>query len=157
MARAEHCRSGTLAPPRHRDSFSLLGWLSTPLVFNGMLLSQLRCDRQGLTCNQISIDTLGEPLPLVVGNAVALFSPFVYSPLLTYLSGPQDFRWERFDQGIRAVDDSDVAGMTEEQLAQQHDVEEADNDSAFDERMKRASLLATYSSIVSPYFLSHSG
>ena len=96
---------------------------------------------------QISIDTLGEPLPLVVGNATALFSPMIYSPALTFLFGPQDFRWEKFDEGIKAVDDSDVAGMTEAQLAQQHYTEEADVNTGA--KMKRASIVAAVSSIVS--------
>ena len=94
---------------------------------------------------QISIDTLGEPLPLVVGNATALFSPMLYSPVLTFLFGPQDFRWEKFDEGIRAVDDSDVVGITEAQLAQQH----TGADIGTSAKMKRASIVAAVSSIVS--------
>ncbi|GJE91143.1 sodium:solute symporter family protein [Phanerochaete sordida] len=94
----------------------------------------------------LTIDTLGEPLPLVVGNAVSLFSPFIYSPLLTVLFGAQDFRWEKFG-AITAVDDSDVTGITSEQLAEQTKAEEPQMDAATDARMKRASLIAAYWSI----------
>lgn len=72
----------------------------------------------------------------------------IYSPVLTFLFGPQDFRWEKFDEGIKAVDDSDVAGMTEAQLAQQHHTEE-ESDADTGAKMKRASIVAAVSSIVS--------
>ncbi|EKM50427.1 uncharacterized protein PHACADRAFT_104356 [Phanerochaete carnosa HHB-10118-sp] len=93
-----------------------------------------------------TIDTLGEPLPLVVGNATALFSSMVYSPMLTYIFGAQDFKWEKFEN-IVAVDDSDVAGMTKTQLVQQSKVEDPRMDEATNAKMKRATLVAAFSSI----------
>lgn len=86
-------------------------------------------------------------MPLVVGNATSLFSSMIYSPLLTVIFGPQSFRWEKFNEGIKAVDDSDVTGMTETQLAQQEHIEDADMEMST--KMKRASVVASISSIVS--------
>lgn len=70
----------------------------------------------------VSVYTMGNPLPQVVGQVTAMLSPAIYSPLITYLTGPQNFDWDRFKY-IRAVDDSDVAGMTAEQLALQQNAE----------------------------------
>lgn len=86
-------------------------------------------------------------MSLVVGNATSLFSSMIYSPLLTFIFGPQNFRWEKFNEGIKAVDDSDVTGMTETQLAQQEYTEEADMEMST--KMKKASVVASIASIVS--------
>ena len=55
--------------------------------------------------------------------------------------------WEKFDEGIKAVDDSDVIGMTQAQLAQQEHIEGVDAE--ISSKMRRASIMAAVSSIVS--------
>lgn len=67
----------------------------------------------------VTVDTTSAVLPLVVGNSVSLVSGAVYSVLLTFVFGSQEFDWDLLKTGIRAVDDSDVKGVTPEQLAQQ--------------------------------------
>ena len=94
----------------------------------------------------MTIDTLGEPFPLVVGNATALFSPMLYCPLLTYVFGPQDFSWAKFRDNINVVDDSDVAGITADQLAEQSDENKITSEE--NSVMKRAKKTAAAASIV---------
>lgn len=67
----------------------------------------------------VTIATTSEILPLVVGNAVSLISGALYSIICTYAFGPDDFDWERLKTGIQVVDDSDIVGLTAEQLAQE--------------------------------------
>lgn len=95
----------------------------------------------------MTVDTLGEVYPLVVGNATALISPIIYDPFLTYIFGPQNFNWSKFRDDIRVVDDSDVAGISAGQLAQQR----AENELNAEENrsMKKARKTATIASIVS--------
>ncbi|PSR90574.1 hypothetical protein PHLCEN_2v4867 [Hermanssonia centrifuga] len=95
--------------------------------------------------NVITVDTLGSVYPLVVGNATALISPMIYSPILTYVFGPQNFRWSKFRENIYIVDDSDVVGMTEKQLSQQRHEDEITSEGNF--RLKRARTIAAVASI----------
>jgi len=67
----------------------------------------------------VTVDSTSAVLPLVVGNSVSLVSGAVYSILLTYLFGSQDFDWSLLKTDICAIDDSDVKGVTSEQIAQQ--------------------------------------
>lgn len=94
---------------------------------------------------ELSVDNLGSTRPLLVGNVVALLCPILYSPALTYAFGPQNFDWSQFKEKIHVVDDSDVQGMTKEQLAQQReeDVLSPENNA----RMKHARRVATWMSI----------
>ena len=69
--------------------------------------------------------------------------------MLTYMFGAQNFRWEKFEEDIVAVDDSDVAGMTQTQLVQQSEVEDPKEDENTNVKMKRASVVAAFSSMVS--------
>ncbi|KAJ5248716.1 sodium/proline symporter [Penicillium chermesinum] len=55
----------------------------------------------------ISVATLSENLPLVAGNIVALGSPLVLTPLLTFLR-PEDFDWQIFKDGIKRGDDEQI-------------------------------------------------
>ncbi|TFK53821.1 Na+/solute symporter [Heliocybe sulcata] len=94
---------------------------------------------------QLTVDNLGTPHSLLVGNVVALLCPIVYSPLLTYAFGPQDFDWGTLRDKIHVVDDSDVQGMTKEQLEQQREEDAMTPEN--NERMKRSRRIATYASI----------
>ncbi|KAJ9621346.1 hypothetical protein H2203_007398 [Taxawa tesnikishii (nom. ined.)] len=67
----------------------------------------------------VSVATTSNILPLVIGNAVSLVSGALYSIVLTFVFGPDTFDWDLLKTGIRVVDDSDIAGLTAEQIAQQ--------------------------------------
>lgn len=45
---------------------------------------------------------------MLAGNVAALLSPFVFSPLFTFIFGQQNYDWESM-RAIRKVDDSEVA------------------------------------------------
>ncbi|KAE8351153.1 hypothetical protein BDV28DRAFT_150235 [Aspergillus coremiiformis] len=45
---------------------------------------------------------------MLAGNVAALLSPIVFSPILTYVFGPQNYDYESM-RAIRKVDDTDVA------------------------------------------------
>ncbi|KAI9737371.1 MAG: hypothetical protein M1834_009525 [Cirrosporium novae-zelandiae] len=82
---------------------AISSWLGSAYAFEG----------------SVTIATTSTALPLVVGNATSLVSGAVYSILLTFIFGPDDFNWSRFQTEIKVIDDSDVAGLTQEQLAEQ--------------------------------------
>lgn len=62
----------------------------------------------------------------------------IYSPLLTFLFGAQDFRWEAFEDNIKVGDDSTLSDV-------QSNIDKYKPDDA---RMKRSTKIATYASIV---------
>ncbi|KAK9236130.1 Sodium:solute symporter family-domain-containing protein [Lipomyces kononenkoae] len=55
----------------------------------------------------INVTTSGQNNPMLAGNVVALLSPFVFVPILTYLGGPQNYDWESM-KTIAQVRDDDV-------------------------------------------------
>jgi urea-proton symporter len=67
----------------------------------------------------VTVATTNETLPLVIGNAVSLISGALYSIICTFVFGPDTFDWSRFQTELRVVDDSDIKGLTAEQLAQE--------------------------------------
>ncbi|THX18516.1 Na+/solute symporter [Aureobasidium pullulans] len=70
----------------------------------------------------ISIGTLSTAEALLAGQVVALCSPMLFSPAISYMTGPQNFDWTKF-QKIDLVDDSDVPDVNEEVLAQQQAIQ----------------------------------
>ncbi|KAK9319053.1 Sodium/solute symporter [Lipomyces orientalis] len=42
----------------------------------------------------ISVETSGANNPMLAGNVIALLSPVVFVPILTYIGGPQNYDWE---------------------------------------------------------------
>lgn len=89
---------------------------------------------------------MGTPLPQVVGQVTAMISPCIYSPLITYLTGPQNFDWNEFKK-IQAVDDSDVKGMTQEQLSAQQVIDHASPEE--NTKLKHERNIAAWASVVS--------
>lgn len=71
----------------------------------------------------VTVTTTSAILPLVIGNGTSLLSGAVFAILLTFIFGKDDFDWERFKTEIKVVDDSDVAGVTSEQIKQQLEME----------------------------------
>ncbi len=63
----------------------------------------------------LSIDNLGSNMPMLAGNIVALLSPIVFVPILTYAFGADNYDWTSM-AAIKQADDSDpssVAGAIE--------------------------------------------
>ncbi|KAL9109437.1 MAG: hypothetical protein Q9227_005945 [Pyrenula ochraceoflavens] len=67
----------------------------------------------------VTVATTSAILPLVVGNSVSLISGGLYSVLITLIFGPDNFDWNRFKTELKAIDDSDIKGLSAEQLAEQ--------------------------------------
>lgn len=68
---------------------------------------------------EVTIATTSNILPLVVGNGVSLICGALYSIICTFAFGADKFDWERLKTDIQVVDDSDIQGLTAEQLAQE--------------------------------------
>lgn len=73
-------------------AMSLIAWLVTTKTQYGVF----------------TVESTGANYPMLAGNVAALLSPIVFSPVLTYLFGPQNYDYESM-RAIRKVDDSDVA------------------------------------------------
>ncbi|KAJ5183414.1 hypothetical protein N7492_001030 [Penicillium capsulatum] len=71
---------------------SLIAWLVTTKKQYGIL----------------SVTTTGANYPMLAGNVAALLSPIVFSPILTYVFGSQNYDYESM-RAIRKVDDTEVA------------------------------------------------
>lgn len=67
----------------------------------------------------VTVATTSAILPLVVGNSVSLVSGALYSVAITFIFGPEDFDWNRFRTELKVIDDSDIKGLSPEQLAEQ--------------------------------------
>ena len=129
--RAQNKWAITLAPPLGSVT-AIASWLGSAYALEG----------------SVTITTTSQTIPLVIGNAVSLVSGALYSIILTYVLGPQNFDWKILKDGVKVIDDSDVAGVTEEQLQQQLAVEHL---SPQDERaLYRGKIVGTLLAIVSP-------
>src|SRR5438046_2074361 len=71
---------------------SLIAWLVTAKKEGGAL----------------SVDTTGANNPMLAGNVVALLSPLIFIPVLTYAFGVDDYDYESM-KAIRKGDDTDLA------------------------------------------------
>ena len=71
---------------------SLIAWLVTAKTQSG----------------ELTVDSTGANNPMLAGNVVALLSPLVFVPVLTYAFGPQNYDWKSMLM-IRLGDDSELA------------------------------------------------
>lgn len=94
--------AATFAPPLG-FACSILSWLVTTHAVSGKL----------------SVETTGANTPMLVGNIVALLSPLIFIPILTYLPPfkPQKYDWQSM-LNIRAADDRDIVEGDPERLAE---------------------------------------
>lgn len=83
--------AATFAPPLGL-AFAIIGWLVQTKQEYGVF----------------TVDSTGANNPMLVGNVVALLSPAVLVPLLTYALGPQKYDWQSMRE-IRRADDHDLA------------------------------------------------
>ncbi|MCJ1483683.1 hypothetical protein MMC06_003851 [Schaereria dolodes] len=58
----------------------------------------------------LSVDSTGSNNPMLAGNVVALLSPLIYIPVLTYAFGPQNYDYKSMKL-IRLGDDTDIAAL----------------------------------------------
>ena len=83
--------AATLTPPLG-FACSLIAWLVTAQKEGG----------------ELTVATTGANNPMLAGNVVALLSPLIFVPVLTYAFGPQNYDWLSM-KAIRRGDDHDLA------------------------------------------------
>jgi hypothetical protein len=83
--------AATLSPPLG-FACSLIAWLVTAQKESG----------------ELTVASTGANYPMLAGNVVALLSPLIFVPVLTYALGPQNYDWQSM-KAIRKGDDYDVA------------------------------------------------
>jgi SSS family transporter len=80
--------------------------LSPPLGFACSLIAWLvTAQKEG---GELTVATTGANNPMLAGNVVALLSPLIFVPVLTYALGPQNYDWVSM-KAIRKGDDHDLA------------------------------------------------
>jgi len=80
--------------------------LSPPLGFACSLIAWLvTAQKEG---GELTVATTGANNPMLAGNVVALLSPLIFVPVLTYTLGPQNYDWQSM-KAIRKGDDHDLA------------------------------------------------
>jgi Na+/proline symporter len=80
--------------------------LTPPLGFVCALIAWLvTAQKEG---GELSVATTGANNPMLAGNVVALLSPLIFVPVLTYAFGPQNYDWVSM-KAIRKGDDHDLA------------------------------------------------
>ncbi|KAL8774663.1 MAG: hypothetical protein Q9203_004035 [Teloschistes exilis] len=91
----------------------------------------------------LSVESTGSNNPMLAGNVVALLSPLIFIPVLTFAFGQQRYDWVSMAM-IRLGDDSDVAAKANvdlELIPGAADASEADL-LAEKDKLKRASVIA---------------
>lgn len=83
--------AATFTPPLG-FACSLIAWLVTAKKEGG----------------ELTVATTGANNPMLAGNVVALLSPLIFVPLLTYAFGTQNYDWQSM-KAIRKGDDHDLA------------------------------------------------
>ena len=92
--------AATLSPPLG-FACSLIAWLVTAKKESG----------------ELSVASTGANNPMLAGNVVALLSPLIFVPVLTYAFGPQNYDWLSM-KAIRKGDDHDLAAAAQIDLEQ---------------------------------------
>ena len=91
--------------------------ICSPILGTGLaIMSWLVCTKS--LFKQLTIDTTFEDYPMLAGNVVALCSPCITIPVLTYVFKPQNFDWEIL-KTIKRVDESEELA----ELAKTEDIE----------------------------------
>ncbi|CAI6339750.1 unnamed protein product [Periconia digitata] len=80
--------------------------LTPPLGFCCSLIAWLVTAKKQY--GELTVDSTGANNPMLAGNVVALLSPLVFVPVLTYALGPQNYDWVSM-KAIRKGDDHDLA------------------------------------------------
>ncbi|KAJ4292810.1 urea active transporter [Kalmusia sp. IMI 367209] len=121
--------------------------LSPPLGFACSLIAWLvTAKKQG---GELTVATTGANNPMLAGNVVALLSPMIFVPVLTYALGPQNYDWVSM-KAIRRGDDHDLASAAHLDLElipgeRQHTSVEEEEEQA---KLLKASKIARWMTVV---------
>ncbi|KAF2476070.1 urea active transporter [Lindgomyces ingoldianus] len=123
--------AATLTPPLG-FACSLIAWLVTAKKQGGAL----------------TVATTGANNPMLAGNVVALLSPLIFIPILTYALGPQNYDWVSM-KAIRKGDDHDLvaaAHLDPEQIPgeRRHSIVEEEEEQA---KLLKASKIARWMTV----------
>ncbi|OMP82552.1 putative urea active transporter 1, partial [Diplodia seriata] len=118
--------AATFSPPLGL-ACSLIAWLVTAKHESGAL----------------SVETTGANYPMLAGNVVALLSPLVFIPILTFAFKPQNYDWLSM-RAIRRADDHDLAATAhiDLELVPGSRREETEAEAAEQAKLTRASRIA---------------
>lgn len=119
--------AATFTPPLGL-ACSLLAWLVT-------------AKKQG---GELTVLTTGANNPMLAGNVVALLSPLIFIPILTYVFKPQSYDWESM-KTIKRGDDYDLAlqaGIDPESIPGGH--HNAEDEEAEQNMLARAAKIARW-------------
>ncbi|KAG7136315.1 urea active transporter 1 like protein [Verticillium longisporum] len=102
-----------------------MGAFSTALYYIGISMGYLYV-LMGVTSGEITVATSGANTPMLVGNVIALLSPLVFIPLLTYMPPfkPQHYDWQSM-LNIRQGSDEEDEALDAETAPHEHAVENA--------------------------------
>lgn len=91
----------------------------------------------------LSVTSTGSNNPMLAGNVVALLSPLIFVPVLTYAFGPQNYDYKSM-AAIRLGNDEDIAAAANTDLEQIPGVNgmSAAESEAEQKQLSRASLIA---------------
>jgi urea-proton symporter len=80
---------------------------------------------------------------MLAGNVVALLSPLIFIPVLTFAFGKQNYDWESMKQ-IRRGDDSDLAAAAhiDLELTPGATIQSEETEAAEQAKLKKAALIA---------------
>ncbi|KAF2758703.1 urea active transporter [Pseudovirgaria hyperparasitica] len=117
--------AATLSPPLGLVC-SLIAWLVTAKKEGGVL----------------TVDTTGANNPMLAGNVVALLSPMIFIPVLTYALGKDSYDWLSM-RAIRKGDDTDLAAAANVDLELVPGESHRDDDDAVEQaKLKKSSRIA---------------
>ncbi|SMN21783.1 similar to Saccharomyces cerevisiae YHL016C DUR3 Plasma membrane transporter for both urea and polyamines [Maudiozyma saulgeensis] len=92
--------------------------ICSPVLGTGLaIMSWLVCTKS--LFKELTIDTTFEDYPMLAGNVVALCSPCITIPILTYVFKPQRFDWEILKSIKRADESEELAELQEEEDSEQ--------------------------------------
>ena len=83
---------------------NLVAAVVSPILGTGLaIMSWLVCTKS--LYKELTVDTTFMDYPMLTGNLVALLSPAIFIPILTYVFKPQNFDWEKM-KDITRVDET---------------------------------------------------
>ncbi|SCV01221.1 LAME_0G14840g1_1 [Lachancea meyersii CBS 8951] len=104
------------------DKQNTIAVIASPILGTALsIMSWLVCTKK--KAGVLTVDTTFEDDPMLTGNVVALLSPAVFIPILTYVFKPQNFNWEllkvikRADETAEIESAENVNGKVQEESA----------------------------------------
>ncbi|SCU92041.1 LAFA_0F07558g1_1 [Lachancea sp. 'fantastica'] len=89
------------------DKQNTVAVIVSPILGTALaIMSWLVCTKK--KAGSLTVDTTFEDDPMLTGNVVALLSPAVFIPILTYIFKPQNFNWDLMKVIKRADETSEI-------------------------------------------------